>query len=145
MRSGNPWRGGRCRGNRLAAGQPEQNRQPGISRHSPYHTYRPDAAHWALVSTLPASQISPHRALRVDLAGRWGPVAALRAAAGGNGPDLGVTALLVPGYTGSKEDFAPLIDPIADAGFDVVAIDLPGQYESPGPDREADYRAAPLG
>ena len=24
-------------------------------------------------------------------------------------------ALLVPGYTGSKEDFAPMIDPIADA------------------------------
>jgi pimeloyl-ACP methyl ester carboxylesterase len=72
-------------------------------------------------------------------------VAALRAAASGNGPDRGVTALLVPGYTGSKEDFAPLVDPIADDGFEVVAIDLPGQYESPGPDREVDYRAAPLG
>lgn len=97
------------------------------------------------MSTVPSSQISPHRAVRVDLAGRWGPIAALRAAAGGDGADLGVTALLVPGYTGSKEDFAPLIDPIADAGFEVVAIDLPGQYESPGPDREADYRPAPLG
>jgi pimeloyl-ACP methyl ester carboxylesterase len=97
------------------------------------------------VTRLPASQISPHRGVRIDLAGRWGAVAALRAAPGGNGPDLGVTALLVPGYTGSKEDFAPLIDPIADAGFEVVAIDLPGQYESPGPDREADYRPAPLG
>jgi pimeloyl-ACP methyl ester carboxylesterase len=97
------------------------------------------------VTTPSAAQLAPHRAVRIDLAGRWGPVAALRAAAGGDSPDLGVTALLVPGYTGSKEDFAPLIDPVSDAGFEVVAIDLPGQYESPGPDREADYRPAPLG
>ncbi|MBB5956138.1 pimeloyl-ACP methyl ester carboxylesterase [Saccharothrix tamanrassetensis] len=89
------------------------------------------------------SQLSPHRAERVDLPGRFGPVAALRAPAAG--PDLGATALLVPGYTGSKEDFAPLLDPIADAGLEVVAIDLPGQYESAGPTAEADYRPAPLG
>lgn len=89
------------------------------------------------------SQISPNRAERVDLPGRYGPVAALHAPA--TGDDLGATALLVPGYTGSKEDFAPLIDPIADAGIGVVAIDLPGQYESAGPISEADYRPAPLG
>ncbi|WP_433268705.1 alpha/beta fold hydrolase [Actinosynnema sp. CS-041913] len=89
------------------------------------------------------SQLSPHRAERVDLPGRYGPVAALRAPAAGAG--LGATALLVPGYTGSKEDFAPLLDPIADAGLEVVAIDLPGQYESPGPTAESDYRPAPLG
>jgi pimeloyl-ACP methyl ester carboxylesterase len=89
------------------------------------------------------SQLSPHRAHRVDLPGRYGPVAALRAPAAG--VDLGATALLVPGYTGSKEDFAPVIDPIADAGLEVVAIDLPGQYESAGPTAEADYRPGPLG
>ncbi|GAA0214389.1 alpha/beta hydrolase [Saccharothrix mutabilis subsp. mutabilis] len=89
------------------------------------------------------SQLSPHRAHRVDLPGRYGPVAALRAPAAG--VDLGATALLVPGYTGSKEDFAPMIDPIADAGLEVVAIDLPGQYESAGPAAEADYRPGPLG
>ncbi len=89
------------------------------------------------------SQLSPHRAQRVDLPGRHGPIAALRAPA--TDRDLGATALLVPGYTGSKEDFAPLLDPIAGAGVEVVAIDLPGQYESPGPLVESDYRPAALG
>ncbi|GAA1333814.1 alpha/beta fold hydrolase [Saccharothrix algeriensis] len=89
------------------------------------------------------SQLSPHRAERVDLPGRFGHVAALRAPAAG--VDLGATALLVPGYTGSKEDFAPLLDPISDAGLEVVAVDLPGQHESPGPAAEADYRPAALG
>jgi pimeloyl-ACP methyl ester carboxylesterase len=55
------------------------------------------------------------------------------------------TALLLPGYTGSKEDFAPLMDPIAAGGFDAVAIDLPGQYESAGPDDEAAYLPPALG
>lgn len=89
------------------------------------------------------SQFSPHRAQRVDLPGRHGPIAALHAPAAGL--DLGATALLVPGYTGSKEDFAPLVDPIADAGIEVVAIDLPGQYESAGPLLESDYRPEALG
>ena len=89
------------------------------------------------------SQLSPHRAVRMDLAGRHGPIAALRAPAVGQ--NLGATAFLVPGFTGSKEDFAPLIDPISDAGIEVIAIDLPGQYESVGPDDEAAYRPDALG
>jgi pimeloyl-ACP methyl ester carboxylesterase len=89
------------------------------------------------------SQLSPHRAVRVDLSGRHGPIAALQAPAAGR--SLGATALLLPGFTGSKEDFAPLIDPISDAGVEVVAIDLPGQYESPGPDDEGAYRPEALG
>jgi pimeloyl-ACP methyl ester carboxylesterase len=56
-----------------------------------------------------------------------GPIAALAAGA----PEAQVV-LLVPGFTGSKEDFAPILDPIAAAGLRAVAIDLPGQYESPG-------------
>jgi pimeloyl-ACP methyl ester carboxylesterase len=47
--------------------------------------------------------------------------------------------LLLPGYTGSKEDFGPILDPLADAGFFVTAIDLPGQLDSPGPPAAADY------
>lgn len=48
------------------------------------------------------------------------------------------TAVLLPGYTGSKEDFAPLLGPLSRLGWRVVAVDLPGQYESSGPaDRSA--------
>ncbi|SDP47228.1 alpha/beta fold hydrolase [Lentzea jiangxiensis] len=90
------------------------------------------------------SQISPHRAQRADLPGRYGTIGALRAPAVGDDA-MRTTALLVPGYTGSKEDFAPMIDLISDAGFEVVAIDLPGQQDSQGPDDEALYRPGPLG
>ncbi|MEO7260530.1 MAG: alpha/beta hydrolase [Jatrophihabitantaceae bacterium] len=38
--------------------------------------------------------------------------------------------LLVPGYTGSKEDFLPLLRPLAKAGYRAVAIDQRGQFES---------------
>jgi pimeloyl-ACP methyl ester carboxylesterase len=55
------------------------------------------------------------------------------------------TVLLLPGYTGSKEDFAPLLDPLADNGFRAVAVDLPGQFESPGPEDEVAYHPEPLG
>ncbi|RSM86905.1 alpha/beta hydrolase [Kibdelosporangium aridum] len=87
------------------------------------------------------SQVSPHGAKRVDLPGRYGPLAALRRPVSGQGP----IALLVPGYTGSKEDFVPLIDPIAEAGIEPIAIDLPGQYESPGPVELEAYLPAALG
>lgn len=40
------------------------------------------------------------------------------------------TVLMVPGYTGSKEDFLPLLRPLAQAGYRVVAIDQRGQFES---------------
>lgn len=63
-----------------------------------------------------------------------GPLRAVRAGAG-----HGRTALLLPGYTGSKEDFAPLLGPAAAAGLEVVAVDLPGQFESPGPAEPAAY------
>ncbi|MFD3539418.1 alpha/beta fold hydrolase [Streptomyces sp. NPDC058662] len=49
------------------------------------------------------------------------------------------TALLVPGFTGSKEDFIALLEPLAAAGYRVVAVDGRGQYESPGPRQEAPY------
>jgi pimeloyl-ACP methyl ester carboxylesterase len=47
--------------------------------------------------------------------------------------------LLVPGYTGSKEDFLPVLAPLARAGHRSVAIDLRGQYQSAGPDDPAAY------
>ncbi|GAA3375219.1 alpha/beta hydrolase [Streptomyces sannanensis] len=49
------------------------------------------------------------------------------------------TVLLVPGYTGSKEDFLALLEPLAVAGYRAVAVDGRGQYESPGPRHRAGY------
>jgi pimeloyl-ACP methyl ester carboxylesterase len=40
-------------------------------------------------------------------------------------------ALLVPGFTGSKEDFLPVLEPLAAEGRRIVAMDLRGQYQSP--------------
>ncbi|WP_128379579.1 alpha/beta fold hydrolase [Streptomyces cavernae] len=42
------------------------------------------------------------------------------------------TVLLLPGFTGSKEDFSPLHGQFAAAGYRSVAVDGRGQYESPG-------------
>jgi pimeloyl-ACP methyl ester carboxylesterase len=49
------------------------------------------------------------------------------------------TALLVPGFTGSKEDFIALLRPLADAGWRAIAVDGRGQYESEGPHDEHAY------
>ena len=40
--------------------------------------------------------------------------------------------LLVPGWTGSKEDFTQLLPLLAQAGFDATAYDQRGQFETPG-------------
>ncbi|WP_407560969.1 alpha/beta fold hydrolase [Streptomyces sp. 184] len=63
-----------------------------------------------------------------------GAFAALRA-----GRPVHGTALLLPGFTGSKEDFIALLAPLAAAGYRVVAVDGRGQYETDGPDDEAAY------
>jgi len=54
-------------------------------------------------------------------------------------------ALLVPGYTGSKEDFLPILDLLADGSRQVVAIDMRGQFETLGADDPGGYSAAALG
>ncbi|MEU7008162.1 alpha/beta hydrolase [Streptomyces sp. NPDC046332] len=43
------------------------------------------------------------------------------------------TVLLLPGYTGSKEDFLALLGPLGADGFRAVAVDGRGQHETPGP------------
>jgi pimeloyl-ACP methyl ester carboxylesterase len=53
-------------------------------------------------------------------------------------------ALLIPGYTGSKEDFVSVLGPLATAGRRVVAIDLRGQFETPGTADPGDYTLAAL-
>ncbi|WP_228984280.1 alpha/beta fold hydrolase [Streptomyces sp. DH12] len=61
-----------------------------------------------------------------------GPFAVLDAAPPADRPPAG-TALLLPGYTGSKEDFVALLEPLTAAGYRVVAVDGRGQYETSGP------------
>jgi pimeloyl-ACP methyl ester carboxylesterase len=106
--------------------------------------------------TRSADQLTPTRAIPATLPGRAGPLAALiaepsaqavaRCTTGVPPSAAGVpTLLLLPGYTGSKEDFAPILDPLADGGLRAVAVDLPGQYQSPGPDDERAYTAEVLG
>jgi pimeloyl-ACP methyl ester carboxylesterase len=53
--------------------------------------------------------------------------------------------LLVPGYTGSKEDFQPLLRPLAAAGYRAVAIDQRGQYESAWAEDPDGYTVDALG
>lgn len=82
------------------------------------------------------SQLVQHHGVPRFLFTSSGPVAVLDT--GPAGPAAG-SALLIPGYTGSKEDFAPILDPVRTAGYRAVALDLPGQYQSPGPDRRDAY------
>lgn len=46
------------------------------------------------------------------------------------------TALLLPGFTGSKEDFNPLHGAFAARGYRTVAVDGRGQYQSDGPEHD---------
>jgi pimeloyl-ACP methyl ester carboxylesterase len=46
------------------------------------------------------------------------------------------TALLLPGFTGSKEDFNPLHETLGARGYRTVAVDGRGQYESDGPEHD---------
>ncbi len=85
-------------------------------------------------------QLADHDARHRTFDGGAGPLVALDT--GGDG-ERG-TVLLVAGFTGSKEDFAPLLLPLCAAGYRVVAVDQRGQFESPGPDDPARYSVAEL-
>ncbi|MFI6930483.1 alpha/beta fold hydrolase [Streptomyces sp. NPDC050287] len=50
------------------------------------------------------------------------------------------TVLMLPGFTGSKEDFTLLHEPLVARGYRIVAVDGRGQFESEGPeDDESAY------
>jgi pimeloyl-ACP methyl ester carboxylesterase len=87
------------------------------------------------------AQLEVENADRVTIELPQRRIASLQAGPVGAAPAV----LFVPGYTGSKEDFGPILDPLAAAGYRVVAIDLPGQFESPAMDGPGDYRPDPLG
>ena len=71
-----------------------------------------------------------------------GPIAALDVRPD---DDARATVVLVPGYTGSKEDFGPVLDAVVARGRRSVAVDLRGQHQSPGPDDESAYAVDLLG
>jgi pimeloyl-ACP methyl ester carboxylesterase len=62
-------------------------------------------------------------------------------------PALAPAILLLPGWTGSKEDYLAVLEPMAAAvpGSHIVAVDLRGQYETPGDDDPDAYSLEALG
>ena len=50
--------------------------------------------------------------------------------------------LLVPGFTGSKEDFLAILEPLAAFGWRVAAMDLPGQGGAPALGPRGSHTAA---
>lgn len=59
-------------------------------------------------------------------------------------PGPAPAVLCVPGYTGSKEDFGPVLPLLAAAGYRALGVDQRGQYESPGTAAPSDYTLAAL-
>ena len=92
----------------------------------------------------PTSLELPAGVRRTTVASPRGTFAALEALPASGATELG-TALLVPGYTGSKEDFLNVLSELAGVGRRVLAVDMRGQYETPGPDDPAAYTATALG
>jgi pimeloyl-ACP methyl ester carboxylesterase len=92
----------------------------------------------------PISLELPEGTRRATVETARGGFAALDALPAAGPCELG-TALLVPGYTGSKEDFIAILGQLAAAGRRVIAIDLRGQYQTAGPDDPAGYDLAELG
>jgi pimeloyl-ACP methyl ester carboxylesterase len=95
------------------------------------------------VST-PTSLELPDGVRRTTIQTARGAFAALEAVPG-SGVCERDAALLVPGYTGSKEDFLAILDLLADDSRHVIAIDLRGQFETAGAGDPAGYAAAALG
>jgi pimeloyl-ACP methyl ester carboxylesterase len=90
------------------------------------------------VST-PRSLRLPARVRRTEIETPRGRFAAL-AAESAFGVNERQPALLVPGYTGSKEDFLPVLESLAAAGRAVTAIDMRGQYQSAPAASSAGYQ-----
>lgn len=80
--------------------------------------------------TSPRAQLTPHGAQSRIVETPRGQFAVLDAVPAG--ASAVPCAVLVPGFTGSKEDFAPLLDLLTGRGYRVLALDQRGQHESPG-------------
>ncbi len=92
----------------------------------------------------PTSLILPDGVRRTAIETSRGAFAALEAIPG-SGVCERQPAILVPGFTGSKEDFLAILHQLAAAGRRVLAIDMRGQYETAGPDDPRAYAIAELG
>ena len=92
----------------------------------------------------PTSLELPEGARRATVATARGEFAVLDAVPAAGPCELG-TALLVPGYTGSKEDFIAILGQLAAAGRRVIAVDQRGQYQTAGPDDPDAYDPRELG
>ncbi len=73
---------------------------------------------------------------RVAWPSRLGAIAAVVGAPA----DARGAALLIHGFTGSKEDYYAVLQPLHARGWAVAAIDLPGMAESEGPEDHSEYR-----
>ena len=87
------------------------------------------------MSTPPAASF-PDGAEHLSIATRRGRLAGVRLVPRSESRG---TVILVPGFTGSKEDFIAVFEPLADLGWSVVSYDQLGQHQSPGPDDESAY------
>ena len=92
----------------------------------------------------PTSLELPEGTRRATVETARGEFAVLDAVPAAGPCELG-TALLVPGYTGSKEDFIAILGQLAAAGRRVIAVDQRGQYQTAGPDDPDAYGPRELG
>ncbi|MBF6183597.1 alpha/beta fold hydrolase [Nocardia otitidiscaviarum] len=81
---------------------------------------------------------APTDIVPLTLDGGYGTLAAWEAVPP-PGVDARGTVVLVPGFTGSKEDFAAMLPLLAAAGYRAVAYDQRGQWQSDGPDQIDGY------
>ena len=92
----------------------------------------------------PTSLELPEGTRRATVETARGTFAVLDALPAAGPCELG-TVLLVPGYTGSKEDFTAILGQLTAAGRRVVAMDQRGQYQTAGPDDPDAYDPGELG
>ena len=84
----------------------------------------------AALSTPPFLELPPGTC-RVAVSVGAGPLSALESTPP-EGVETRAELICVPGFTGSKEDFLTLLEPLGRAGVRVLSIDQRGQCDSPG-------------